>query len=141
MRKPPQASPATTVYLVFARSGPGDGEDVVEPLVAVVTDESEAAGLERSVVALSYNNEFVQAIGAGDRVVGVDRGTVQRAPYLGAEPVALWHGDHDLRAVDAVVLPGGFSYGDYLRAGAIARFAPVMTEVVDAASTVPAAPE
>lgn len=51
MRKPPQASPATTVYLVFARSGPGDGEDVVEPLVAVVTDESEAAGLERSVVA------------------------------------------------------------------------------------------
>ncbi|SDS98802.1 phosphoribosylformylglycinamidine synthase subunit I [Nocardioides scoriae] len=51
----------------------------------------------------------------------------------GAEPVTLWHGDHDLRGVDAVVLPGGFSYGDYLRAGAIARFAPVMTELVDAA--------
>jgi phosphoribosylformylglycinamidine synthase I len=51
----------------------------------------------------------------------------------GAEPVALWHGDHDLSGVDAVVLPGGFSYGDYLRCGAIARFAPVMTEVVDAA--------
>ncbi len=51
----------------------------------------------------------------------------------GGEPVALWHGDHDLRGVDAVVLPGGFSYGDYLRAGAIARFAPVMTEVVGAA--------
>ncbi|MCW2806375.1 MAG: phosphoribosylformylglycinamidine synthase [Marmoricola sp.] len=51
----------------------------------------------------------------------------------GAEPVALWHGDHDLKGVDAVVLPGGFSYGDYLRAGAIARFAPVMTEVSDAA--------
>ncbi len=51
----------------------------------------------------------------------------------GAEPVALWHGDHDLRGVDAVVLPGGFSYGDYLRAGAIARFAPVMTEVVEGA--------
>ena len=48
----------------------------------------------------------------------------------GAEPVALWHGDHDLQGVDAVVLPGGFSYGDYLRAGAIARFAPIMTEVV-----------
>ena len=48
----------------------------------------------------------------------------------GGDPVALWHGDHDLRGVDAVVLPGGFSYGDYLRAGAIARFAPVMTEVV-----------
>jgi phosphoribosylformylglycinamidine synthase subunit PurQ / glutaminase len=51
----------------------------------------------------------------------------------GAEPVALWHGDHDLRGVDAVVLPGGFSYGDYLRCGAISRFAPVMTEVVQAA--------
>ncbi len=58
----------------------------------------------------------------------------QRAVRIaGAEPVALWHGDHDLAGVDAVVLPGGFSYGDYLRAGAIARFAPVMTEVVDAA--------
>ena len=53
--------------------------------------------------------------------------------YAGAEAVALWHGDHDLRGVDAVVLPGGFSYGDYLRAGAIARFAPVMTEIVSAA--------
>ncbi len=47
----------------------------------------------------------------------------------GAEPVALWHGDADLRGVDAVILPGGFSYGDYLRCGAIARFAPVMSEV------------
>jgi phosphoribosylformylglycinamidine synthase len=45
----------------------------------------------------------------------------------------LWHGDHDLQGVDAVILPGGFSYGDYLRCGAIARFAPVMTEVVAAA--------
>ncbi len=52
----------------------------------------------------------------------------------GAEAVALWHGDHDLRGVDAVVLPGGFSYGDYLRCGAIARFAPVMTQVIDAAT-------
>ena len=51
----------------------------------------------------------------------------------GAEAVALWHGDHDLRDVDAVVLPGGFSYGDYLRCGAISRFSPVMTEVVAAA--------
>ena len=41
----------------------------------------------------------------------------------------LWHGDRDLRGVDAVIIPGGFSYGDYLRAGAIARFAPVMDEV------------
>ncbi len=51
----------------------------------------------------------------------------------GAEPVALWHADRDLAGVDAVVLPGGFSYGDYLRCGAIARFSPVMGEVVDAA--------
>jgi phosphoribosylformylglycinamidine synthase I len=48
----------------------------------------------------------------------------------GAEPVALWHGDDDLRGVDAVVLPGGFSYGDYLRCGAIARFSPIMAEIV-----------
>ena len=52
----------------------------------------------------------------------------------GGEPVALWHGDHDLKGVDAVILPGGFSYGDYLRCGAIARFAPVMSEVVTAAN-------
>lgn len=59
----------------------------------------------------------------------------QRAVRLaGAEPVALWHGDHDLKGVDAVILPGGFSYGDYLRCGAIARFAPVMTEVVEGAN-------
>jgi phosphoribosylformylglycinamidine synthase I len=55
---------------------------------------------------------------------------VQRA---GGEAVALWHADRDLRGVDAVILPGGFSYGDYLRCGAIARFAPVMTELVPAA--------
>ena len=59
----------------------------------------------------------------------------QRAVSLaGAEPVALWHGDHDLRGVDAVILPGGFSYGDYLRCGAIARFAPVMAQVVRGAA-------
>ncbi|WP_018178266.1 phosphoribosylformylglycinamidine synthase subunit PurQ [Jongsikchunia kroppenstedtii] len=52
----------------------------------------------------------------------------------GAEAVDLWHGDADLKGVDAVVVPGGFSYGDYLRAGAIARFAPVMGEVVAAAA-------
>ncbi|OLT38670.1 phosphoribosylformylglycinamidine synthase I [Saccharomonospora sp. CUA-673] len=53
--------------------------------------------------------------------------------YSGAEAVSLWHGDADLHGVDAVVVPGGFSYGDYLRCGAIARFAPVMTSVIDAA--------
>jgi phosphoribosylformylglycinamidine synthase I len=51
----------------------------------------------------------------------------------GAEAVSLWHADADLRGVDAVVVPGGFSYGDYLRCGAIAKFAPVMGEVVAAA--------
>ena len=51
----------------------------------------------------------------------------------GAEPVALWHADHDLKDVDAVVLPGGFSYGDYLRAGAIAARAPLVQDVVDRA--------
>ncbi|MGU3432324.1 phosphoribosylformylglycinamidine synthase subunit PurQ [Actinomycetes bacterium M1A6_2h] len=53
----------------------------------------------------------------------------------GAEAVSLWHGDADLKKVDAVVVPGGFSYGDYLRAGAIARFAPVMGEVIRAAQS------
>jgi phosphoribosylformylglycinamidine synthase len=51
----------------------------------------------------------------------------------GHEAVPLWHREHDLAGVDAVVLPGGFSYGDYLRPGAISRFSPVMTEVVEAA--------
>ncbi|KAA0109234.1 phosphoribosylformylglycinamidine synthase subunit PurQ [Mycolicibacterium sp. P1-5] len=51
----------------------------------------------------------------------------------GAEAVNLWHGDADLKGVDAVVVPGGFSYGDYLRCGAIAKFAPVMGEVIGAA--------
>ena len=64
----------------------------------------------------------------------LDDRDAQRAVRLaGAEPVALWHADADLHGVDAVVLPGGFSYGDYLRAGAISRFAPVMGTVVDAA--------
>lgn len=53
--------------------------------------------------------------------------------YAGAEAVPLWHADADLRGVDAVIVPGGFSYGDYLRAGAIARFAPVMGPVIEAA--------
>ncbi len=51
----------------------------------------------------------------------------------GAEAVELWHGDADLKGVDAVIVPGGFSYGDYLRAGAIAKFAPVMGAVIEAA--------
>jgi phosphoribosylformylglycinamidine synthase len=62
-----------------------------------------------------------------------DRDALRAVRVAGGEPVPLWHGDHDLHEVDAVVLPGGFSYGDYLRCGAIARFSPVMTEVVAAA--------
>jgi phosphoribosylformylglycinamidine synthase I len=62
-----------------------------------------------------------------------DRDAARAVRLAGAEPVALWHGDQDLRGVDAVILPGGFSYGDYLRCGAIARFAPVMGELVPAA--------
>ena len=62
-----------------------------------------------------------------------DRDAARALRIAGAEPVALWHGDDDLHGVDAVVLPGGFSYGDYLRCGAIARFAPVMASLVPAA--------
>lgn len=56
------------------------------------------------------------------------------ADILGQEAVYLWHKDHDLQGVDLVILPGGFSYGDYLRAGAIARFSPIMQEVVQHAT-------
>ncbi len=62
-----------------------------------------------------------------------DHDACRAVRVAGGEPVALWHGDDSLRDVDAVVLPGGFSYGDYLRAGAIARFAPVMSALIPAA--------
>lgn len=64
-----------------------------------------------------------------------DRDAARAVRYAGGEAVALWHADDDLAGVDAVVLPGGFSYGDYLRCGAIARFAPLMRSVVDRART------
>lgn len=63
-----------------------------------------------------------------------DVDAVRAVEFAGAEAVRLWHADHDLQGVEAVVLPGGFSYGDYLRCGAIARFAPVMEEVIAAAN-------
>jgi phosphoribosylformylglycinamidine synthase I len=64
----------------------------------------------------------------------LDDRDAQRAVRLaGGEPVALWHREKDLRQVDAVVLPGGFSYGDYLRCGAIARFSPVMEPLLEQA--------
>ena len=59
-----------------------------------------------------------------------DRDAARAVKYAGAEAVSLWHGHADLKGVDAVILPGGFSYGDYLRCGAISRFAPVMTEII-----------
>ena len=79
--------------------------------------------------------------GAGVRVGVVtfpgsldDRDAARAVRMIGAEAVPLWHGTHDLEGVDAVILPGGFSYGDYLRAGAIASLSPIMSEVIDAAN-------
>ena len=63
-----------------------------------------------------------------------DEVDAQLACQRAGEAVILWHGDRDLHGVDAVVVPGGFSYGDYLRVGAIARFAPVMEEVTEFAA-------
>jgi len=63
-----------------------------------------------------------------------DRDAARAVRIAGAESVPLWHADPSLHDVDAVVLPGGFSYGDYLRCGAIARFAPVMDSLVAAAN-------
>jgi phosphoribosylformylglycinamidine synthase I len=64
----------------------------------------------------------------------LDDADAARAVRLaGGEAVSLWHGDADLKSVDAVILPGGFSYGDYLRCGAIARFSPVMESIVSGA--------
>ena len=63
-----------------------------------------------------------------------DRDARRAVARAGAQPVELWHDDASLHGVDAVVLPGGFSYGDYLRCGAIARFAPVMGQLIPAAA-------
>ncbi|WP_381796591.1 phosphoribosylformylglycinamidine synthase subunit PurQ [Streptomyces niveus] len=62
-----------------------------------------------------------------------DQDSLRAVRIAGAEPVSLWHRDKDIKQVDAVVLAGGFSYGDYLRAGAIARFSPVMETVIEQA--------
>ncbi|MGJ9403415.1 phosphoribosylformylglycinamidine synthase subunit PurQ [Arthrobacter sp. KK5.5] len=64
-----------------------------------------------------------------------DRDAARAVRLAGAEAVPLWHGDDTLSDVDAVVIPGGFSYGDYLRAGAISRFAPMMGRIIDAAKS------
>jgi phosphoribosylformylglycinamidine synthase I len=78
-------------------------------------------------------------VGGGALRIGVtifpgsncDRDTLYAIERVGAEPVELWHADTDLDGVDAVIVPGGFSYGDYLRPGAIARFAKVMAPLED----------
>ncbi|WP_329385568.1 phosphoribosylformylglycinamidine synthase subunit PurQ [Streptomyces sp. NBC_01716] len=62
-----------------------------------------------------------------------DRDSLRAVRIAGAEPVSLWHRDKDIKQVDAVVLAGGFSYGDYLRAGAISRFSPVMETIIEQA--------
>ena len=61
-----------------------------------------------------------------------DQDALRAVRLSGAQPVSLWHASDTLAGVDAVILPGGFSYGDYLRCGAISRFAPVMSEVIRA---------
>ncbi|MGI9116205.1 MAG: phosphoribosylformylglycinamidine synthase subunit PurQ [Gaiellales bacterium] len=63
-----------------------------------------------------------------------DRDALRAVATVGGTPVALWHGDADLKGVDAVLLPGGFSYGDHLRCGALARFAPIMAAVAEFAA-------
>lgn len=63
-----------------------------------------------------------------------DRDAARAVRMAGATAVELWHGDADIKGVDAVILPGGFSYGDYLRCGAISRFAPVMTTIIERAN-------
>ena len=62
-----------------------------------------------------------------------DRDAARAVRYAGGEAIELWHNDADLKGVDAVILPGGFSYGDYLRCGAISRFSPVMEPLIAAA--------
>lgn len=62
-----------------------------------------------------------------------DHDALRAARLTGGEPVPVWHASDSLTGIDAIILPGGFSYGDYLRCGAIARFAPIMKEVINAA--------
>ena len=113
-----------------------DGE-VTEEVLAVarnIADEILSNSVIEDVVGIEVVDMTVR-IGVITFPGSLDDRDAQRAiAVAGAEPVALWHGSHDLEGVDALVLPGGFSYGDYLRAGAIAARAPIMAEVKDAAA-------
>ena len=111
-----------------------DGEVTAEVLAEV---EKMAETLLSNPVIENYTVRVEQSavkVGVVTFPGSLDDVDAQRAVVIGGnEAVPLWHGDHDLKGVDAVVLPGGFSYGDYLRCGAISRFSPVMTEVIEAA--------
>jgi phosphoribosylformylglycinamidine synthase I len=96
------------------------------PLIGEAT--AAGAGAERSLVGAKIG--IVTFPGTLD-----DRDAVRAVRLAGGTPVTLWHADTSLGDIDAVVIPGGFSYGDYLRAGAIARFAPLMAKVIDAANS------
>ncbi len=82
-----------------------------------------------SIPGMSRRVGVVQFPGSCD-----ERDAVHALRLVGGEPELLWHADADLRGVDAVVVPGGFTYGDYLRAGALARFAPIMGAVAQFAA-------
>lgn len=87
-----------------------------------------------TIAVARYAGQVPVRVGVVTFPGSLDDRDAQRAVNLaGGEAVPLWHGDRDLAGVAAVILPGGFSYGDYLRAGAIARFSPVMAAVVSAA--------
>src|SRR6185503_14190446 len=95
---------------------------LIRPKAGILDPQGQA--VERALPALGF--EGVRNVHVG-RLVELD---AQKAASRVGEAVLLWHRDHDLQGVDAVIVPGGFSYGDYLRAGALARFAPVMDEVI-----------
>ncbi|CRH15735.1 phosphoribosylformylglycinamidine synthase [Mycobacterium tuberculosis] len=98
-----------------------------------VTRATPRFGFEQVCATPAFPHDSRDWAVAGRVTVVHPDGQWQLQAQVGAEVVSLWHADADLKGVDAVVVPGGFSYGDYLRAGAIARFAPVMDEVVAAA--------
>jgi phosphoribosylformylglycinamidine synthase PurS subunit len=104
-------------------------------------DDDTLAEIAESLLANTVIEDWSVSRSNHDRARGVitfpgtldDVDAARAVRLAGAEAVSLWHADADLKGVDAVVVPGGFSYGDYLRCGAIAKFAPVMGEVVAAA--------
>ena len=110
-----------------------DGE-VTDDVLAEVHKMAETLLSNPVIENFSVHVESPVRVGVVTFPGSLDDVDAQRAVRIGGnEAVPLWHGDHDLKQVDAVILPGGFSYGDYLRCGAISRFSPVMAEVVEAA--------